>query len=259
MQWAERWREQRNDPRLLLEGAQSVIVVAMNYYPRRLQDPQAPQFAYYAYGKDYHKVLKRRMKELARHIEDETGCATRLCVDSAPVRERYWAVQAGVGFVGRNNQLIIPGRGSYFFIGVMLTTLPLQPNEPCLEQCLGCGACERARPGGALRHGEAVDAARCLSCLTIEHEGELPQWVAGVMGRRVYGCDACQQCCPHNAHATPCTEPLLQPSEAFLSLTVEKILAMTPAEFDAVFAGTAVRRAGLARLQRNAALAQICH
>ncbi len=252
MQWAANHQDIRNNPELLLEGARSVIVVAMNYYPQVFQPQEAPQLAYYAYGRDYHEVIKQRLWKLGEAIEQETGCKSRACVDSAPLRERYWAQQAGVGFIGLNNQLIIPGRGSFFFLGVLITTLELEPDEPCLDHCLECHACEQACPSGALRCGQTVDARRCLSCLTIEHRGELPEWVAGVIGNRVYGCDECQKCCPHNRHATGNVTPELQPRRELLELTLDGILQMTQEQFSRIFAHSAVKRVKLAGLQRNA-------
>ena len=251
MQWAERHCDLRDDPGLLLPGARAVIVVAMNYYPDRFQPREAPQFAYYAYGRDYHEVVKQRLRQLAALIEQMSPCQTRVCVDSAPIRERYWAQRAGLGFIGLNNALILPGRGSYYFLGVILTTLSLDPDAPCTQSCGECQACIQACPTGALTGDGAVDARRCLSCLTIEHRGDLPQWVSGVLGNRVFGCDECQKCCPHNRQARPTTIAELQPTGDFLSLTRERIAQMDQAEFSRLFSHSAVRRAKLAGLQRN--------
>lgn len=254
MDWAARNDDVRENPELLLDGARSVIVVAMNYYPQVFQSSTATQVAYYAYGRDYHEVIKKRLWEMAQIIEQETGAQSRACVDSAPLRERYWAQRAGVGFTGLNNQLIIPGKGSFFFLGVLLTTLELEPDEPCRQQCMQCHACEKACPSGALRCGEAVDARRCLSCLTIEHKGELPEWVGKVIGNRVYGCDECQKCCPHNRNAVGNSTPEFQPKPQLLSLTTGDILAMTQEEFSQVFSHSAIKRAKLTGLRRNARL-----
>lgn len=251
MQWAERHCDLRDDPGLLLPGARAVIVVAMNYYPARFQPREAPQFAYYAYGRDYHEVVKQRLRQLAALIEQMSPCQTRVCVDSAPIRERYWAQQAGLGFIGLNNALILPGRGSYYFLGVILTTLSLVPDAPCTQSCGECQACIQACPTGALTGDGAVDARRCLSCLTIEHRGDLPQWVSGVLGNRVFGCDECQKCCPHNRQARPTSIAELQPTDDFLSLTRERIAQMDQAEFSRLFSHSAVKRAKLAGLQRN--------
>lgn len=264
MEWAARHRELRDDPEGLLPGVKSVVVVAMNYYPPRLQPDDAPQFAYYAYGRDYHEVMKQRLWQLAAAIEQMSPCQTRCCVDSAPIRERYWAQEAGLGFIGLNNALILPGHGSYYFLGIILTTLELEPSftppssggarrgyNPCGE----CRACIAACPSGALSGDGAVDARRCLSCLTIEHHGELPQWVAGVLGNRVFGCDECQKCCPHNRHAQPTTVTELHPSDDFLALTRECLAQMDQAEFSRLFSHSAVKRAKLAGLKRNLSLA----
>lgn len=254
MEWAVRWRDVRNDPRLLLEGARSLIVVALNYYPARFQPPEAPQVAAYAYGRDYHKVLRRMVKPLVRALEAE-GHAARVCVDSAPLRERYWAQRAGLGFVGRNNQLIIPGRGAYFFLGTIVTTALLDTDEPCRLQCPeGCHRCEEACPAHALHEGEAVDARRCLSCLTIEHRGPLPPGTAAVLGNRVFGCDECLKACPMNRHATATTVSEFAPGDALLSLTSDTLVALDEARFDALFGHTPLRRAGLAALRRNLGL-----
>lgn len=251
MEWAARHCDLRDNPERLLPSAKSVVVVAMNYYPPRLQPADAPQFAYYAYGRDYHEVIKRRLWQLAAFIEQMAPCQTRCCVDSAPIRERYWAQQAGLGFIGLNNALILPERGSYYFLGVLLTTLELEPDTPCTLTCGECCACIAACPSGALSGDGAVDARRCLSCLTIEHHGELPDWVAGVLGIRVFGCDECQKCCPHNRHASPTTVAELHPTDDFLSLTYEHIAHMNQSEFSRLFSHSAVRRTKLAGLQRN--------
>ena len=251
MEWAARHCDLRDDPERLLPGAKSVVVVAMNYYPPRLQPADAPQFAYYAYGRDYHEVIKQRLWQLAASLEQLAPCQTRCCVDSAPIRERYWAQQAGLGFIGLNNALILPNRGSYYFLGVLLTTLELEPDTPCTLSCGACRACIDACPSGALSGDGAVDARRCLSCLTIEHHGELPDWVSSVLGNRVFGCDECQKCCPHNRHAQPTQVTELHPTDDFLSLTYDRIAQMDQPEFSRLFSHSAVRRTKLAGLQRN--------
>ena len=251
MAWAERYCDVRDNPQLLLDGARTVIMLAMNYYPGQMQPQQAPQFAYYAYGRDYHEVMRERMRELAQFIVAETGCDTRCCVDTAPLRERYWAQRAGLGFIGLNNQLILPGRGSYFCLGAVVTTLELPADEPCRLSCGECRACIAACPGHALGYDQPVDARRCLSCLTIEYRGELPQWARDVMGNRVYGCEECQRCCPHNRHAQPTAIADFRPTEEFLSLTAADIRHMTSAQFKRMFGHSAVQRTRLQGLQRN--------
>ena len=255
MQWAAGHRDLRHDPALLFEGTKTVISLALNYYPARFQPPEAAQVAYYAYGRDYHEVLREKLTALAGFIEQVTQCPTRPCVDSAPVRERYWAQRAGIGFIARNNCLIIPGRGSFFFLGEILTTAQLPPDEPCRMTCGNCGKCVEACPTGALSGNGAADASRCLSCLLIEnHSEQLPDWVAQVVGDRVVGCDECQLCCPHNAHATATTVADFSPTPAVMTLTRERILSMTAGEFKRTFAHSAISRLRYKTLRRNATL-----
>ena len=258
MAWAEGHRDLRRDPSLLLEGAQTVISLALNYYPARFQPEGTLRVAYYAYGRDYHEVLREKLTELSHFIEQISHCATRPCVDSAPVRERYWAQRAGLGFIGRNNCFIIPGKGSFFFLGEIVTTAVLPPDEPCTLTCMGCGRCVAACPSGALGDDGAVDASRCLSCLLIEnHADQLPDWVGDVIGDRVVGCDECQLVCPHNAHALPTTIKDFAPTEAVMTLTREHIDRMTGGDFKRIFAHSAISRLRLKTLRRNAALAHL--
>ena len=154
--------------------------------------------------------------------------------------------------MGRNNLLIVPGKGSFFFLGEVVTTLALEPDEPCTMTCGECRRCVEACPGGALSaDGSAADARRCLSCQLIERRGELPEWVAQAKGERLYGCDECQLCCPHNAKAQPTLEPLFAPREEILNLTAADIEAMTQPQFSRIFAHSAIKRAKLEGLKRN--------
>ena len=255
MQWAAGHRDLRRDPSLLLDGAQTVISLALNYYPTRFQPPEAMRVAYYAYGRDYHEVLREKLTELAHFIEQITHCATRPCVDSAPIRERYWAQRAGLGFIGRNNCLIIPGKGSYFFLGEIVTTAQLPPDEPCTLSCGDCGRCIEACPSRALTGDGAADASRCLSCLLIEnHDEQLPDWVAQVVDDKVVGCDECQLCCPHNAHAVATTVADFAPADAVMSLTRDRIAQMSAGDFKRTFAHSAISRLRHKTLRRNADL-----
>ena len=256
MAWAANHHDLRRDPSLLLDGAQTVISLALNYYPVRFQPAGTLRVAYYAYGRDYHEVLREKLSELAQFVEQTTGCATRPCVDSAPIRERYWAQRAGLGFIGRNNCLIIPGKGSFFFLGEIVTTAQLPPDEPCTLTCGDCGQCVDACPTQAMQADGTVDASRCLSCLLIEdHSEELPHWVAEVVGDRVVGCDECQLCCPHNVGAIPTTIEDFTPTDIVMTLTRERIAAMTSGEFKRLFAHSAISRLRYKTLCRNARLA----
>jgi len=253
MEYLARNRELRADPRLLLEGTRSLIMVAMNYYPAEKQHPDAPQFAYYAYGRDYHKVVKKRLDQLLHYMRQELGLEVegRAFSDSAPIMERYWAERAGLGWRGKNSLLIIPRAGSYFFLGELLVDLELPEDEPMRNMCGRCERCLKACPTEAFLSPGRLDARRCISYLTIEQKGEIPPELAERMGRRVYGCDACQQCCPWNRYARPTTIEDYKPREALLSLSPEELEAMTEEEYLALFAGSAVKRAGLSGLQRT--------
>lgn len=255
MDYLDRYPDVRRDPRNLLEGARSIIVAAFSYYPSQRQHPSAPQFAWYAYGRDYHEVLRTRLQQAADTIAAiRPGATFRICVDTAPVMERYWAVKAGVGFIGRNAQLIVPGHGSACFLGEIVTDIPLTPSAPCTLACPdGCDLCIRACPGHALSPDtRSVDARRCLSYLTIEHRGPLPEG-APHPGRRIYGCDTCQTVCPFNRHSQPTAIPEFAPSPALLSITDADIAALTPEAFSTLFRHSAIKRAKLAGLLRNLA------
>lgn len=260
MQWAEGHNDLRRDPSMLLEGAQTVICLALNYYPSRFQPDETLRVAYYAYGRDYHEVMREKLIKFAHFIEEITHCATRPCVDSAPIRERYWAQRAGLGFIGRNNCLIIPGKGSFFFLGEIITTAQLPPDSPCEMTCGDCGKCIEACPSNALCNEGAANCSRCLSCLLIEnHDEKLPTWVGEVIDNRVVGCDECQLCCPHNAHATATLVEDFTPTEAVMTLTRQHIEAMTSGDFKRTFAHSAISRLRYKTLKRNAALTDSKH
>ena len=255
MQWAAGHQDLRRDPTMLLEGAQTVISLALNYYPARFQPPGTLRVAYYAYGRDYHEVLREKLTQLAHFIEQITHCATRPCVDSAPIRERYWAQRAGLGFIGRNNCLSLPGKGSYYFLGEIVTTAQLPPDETCSLTCGDCGKCVKACPTGALDVEGAADATRCLSCLLIEnHDEKLPDWVNDVVADRVVGCDECQLCCPHNAHAEATIIADFAPTDVVMDLTPERVAQMSAGEFKRTFAHSAIARLRHKTLRRNATL-----
>lgn len=252
MDYASKYQELRNDPRELFSGTRTVISLALNYYPAHFQKKDAPQFSYYAYGRDYHDVIKERLKELAEYIRENWHEESRICVDTAPVMEKYWARQAGVGMIGRNNLLIIPGKGSFFFLGELLTTLAIEPDKPCVESCGDCMLCVEACPGGALADRSSLDARRCLSCQLIERRGELPSWVADVAENRIYGCDECQLSCPHNKNIVSTSIKDFNPQEEFLGLTIEDVSSLSEADFKRLFGKSAIRRVKLEGLLRNA-------
>lgn len=257
MDYLERYPDLRSDPRMLLEGAQSVICCAFSYYTPVTPAPEALHIARYALGRDYHDILRRRLDMAAERIREIYGGGTRVCIDTAPLRERYWASRSGLGFIGRNNQLIIPGCGSYFFLGEILTTVAFRPTEPSAElkkasaACATCGRCVRACPTGALGNDGRCDARRCLSYLTIEHRGDFPGGTD--LHDTFYGCDRCAEACPHNSHPPHCTVSELSPNPRLLTLTANEMLSMTQDEYTDLFRGSAMKRAKLSGLQRNAA------
>lgn len=252
MTYLGRYHDVRSDPRLLLPGARSVISCAIPYYYPLHPGENRAGFASYALGSDYHDVVRQHLETVARFIRDNFGGETRVCVDTAPIRERYWAMRSGVGFIGRNNQLIVPGAGSYFFLGEILTTQPFQADKPCTLTCGDCGRCTRLCPSGALSGCGAADASRCLSYLTIEHRGPFEP-LTDLHGH-IYGCDVCLQVCPHNANPPVATIDELRPRKAVLELTRAAIVTMTQEEFSVIFRRSAVKRAKLEGLRRNA-----CH
>lgn len=249
MDYMQRYADVRSDPRLLLDGASSIIVCAFPYW-----HPDARRtslMAAYALATDYHEVVRRRLDAAAASIRLAYGGATRVCVDTAPLRERYWAQRSGLGFIGRNGHLIIPGAGSWFFLGEILTTARLEPYSPgAPRRCLGCGRCVKACPAGALTGDGTVDARRCLSYLTIEHRGEFPDGTD--LHGCLYGCDTCARVCPHNAEPEVTTLPEFTPRPGVVGLTAERAAALTQEEFSALFTHSAVKRAKLAGMRRNA-------
>jgi len=250
MGYMEKYAELRVDPCTLLEGARSVLCVAFPYGPVRHRHPL---FSDYALGEDYHTVLRALLEPVAAVMEATVpGSATRICIDTAPIRERVWAVRAGLGFIGLNNLLIVPGVGSKVFLSEILWTADAVPSEPIKQKmCEGCGACVAACPGRALDGCGGLDARRCLSYLTIEHRGELPEGLS-LAGRRIYGCDVCQDVCPHNSNVANTIIPAFGPSEELEALTLGDVAVISDDDFRRIFRRSVVRRAKASGLRRNA-------
>lgn len=256
MKYMENYRDTRLNPAGLVENARSVICVALNYYPAVRQPADAPQISCYAYGKDYHLVLKEKLHQLWQSVAEELpdDPPARVFTDSAPVLERYWAWKAGLGWIGRNTNLILPGKGSFFFLGEIITTLVLDYDRPLKNRCGSCRRCLDACPTGALEGPARLDAGKCLSYLTIEHKGDIPPQQAARLGNRLYGCDTCQEVCPWNRFARPTRESAFAPSPALLSLRKEDLSDFTRADYNRIFAASAVKRAryeGLIRTINN--------
>lgn len=244
--------DKRLDPRLLMEGARSVVCVALNYYPPVAIEKGQYQFAWYAYGKDYHDIMKEKLHALLSGIRRQAPEASgRVFCDTAPLLERYWAREAGLGWIGKNTQLIIPQAGSTFFLGEILLDTELCYDTPLPNRCGHCTRCIEACPTHALEAPYRLNAGRCLSYLTIEHRGEIPEDAAAQMGNCVYGCDRCQQGCPWNRFARPTAEPKLHASEAFLRMTREEWDTLSIERYRELFKGSAVKRAKYEGLTRN--------
>lgn len=244
--------EKRCDPRLLVEGCKSLVVVALNYYPAKRIPAHHPQLSVYAYGDDYHDVMREKLQQLHALLQQEAACMGRFFCDTAPLLERYWAVRAGIGFVGKNRQLILPHKGSHFFLGVIASTVVLPSDAPLDTQtCLGCNKCIAACPTQALSLSNGLDARRCLAYHTIENRGLIPSDIVAQLGDRLFGCDTCQQVCPHNAVATPTQEPRFALRAPLLTLDAATLAALTPTYFSELFRGSAVKRAKYAGVMRN--------
>ena len=240
--------DKRLDPRLLMPGVKSIVCVALSYAPAKTIPADQYQIAYYAYGKDYHDVMKQKLHALA----SACGITTyRAFCDTAPVLERYWAQRAGLGWIGRNHQLIIPHAGSMFFLGELFVTDTLHYDSPTPNRCGRCHACLDACPTSSIISNQSsFISSRCLSYLTIEHRGPIPN-SSFLIPNSIYGCDICQLACPWNRFAVPTTEPAFQPSKALLTMTKEKWHNLTEEQYRILFKGSAVKRAKYVGLMRN--------
>jgi epoxyqueuosine reductase len=258
MAWMERTADRRADPQALWPHARTVIACAMNYGP--VEDPRRAQAAadqaavsVYARGRDYHEVMRKRLKALAGWISSSYRAEVKVFVDTAPVMEKPLAARAGLGWIGKHTNLVSRRFGSWLFLGEVFTSLELPADAPAPDACGSCDRCLRACPTGALPAPYRIDPRRCLSYLTIEHKGDIAPELAAALGNRVYGCDECLAVCPWNRFATPTPHPELQPQTAALSL--QALAALDDSAFRRHFAGTAVKRTGRDRMVRNAVLA----
>ena len=258
MAYMENHREIRLNPTGLVEGAKTVISVALNYYPEQKLPPEAPHIAYYAYGKDYHFVIKEMLNDLWAALLPHTGTGqadtgtARFFTDSAPILERDWAWKAGLGWIGKNTNLIIPGKGSFFFLGEIVTTLEADRYDTPQKNCCGsCTRCLDACPTGALEGPRHLNARKCLSYLTIENRGEIPVEQAARLGNRLYGCDTCQEVCPWNRFARPTRIEAFRPSKELLQISRKEIDSMTEEDYRRIFAKSAVKRAKYEGLMRT--------
>ena len=246
--------EKRLDPRLLVDNARSVISVLLNYFPAQKQaDPEAPVLSKYAFGIDYHFVMKDKLAELLRFIQTEiASCEGRCFVDSAPVLDRAWAARAGLGWIGKNTNLISTEHGSFFFIGELIVDLELPADEQVVRNhCGNCTRCIDACPTKALVAPFVLDARRCISYQTIENRGEIELALKGKFENRVFGCDICQDVCPWNLKSEANSEPAFIADQKLLNLSKDEWDAMDRTTFNELFRNSAVKRTRYEGLKRN--------
>jgi epoxyqueuosine reductase len=257
MEWLGRNVEKRVDVRELLPSARSVIVVARNYYTphEHSSAPDAAKISRYAWGRDYHKVLPKKLRaieELIRSIDPDAE--SRSWVDTGPIMEKQWAVRAGLGWMGKHSNVITRQLGSWVFLGVIITSLELDAGEPIADFCGSCTRCIDACPTGAIVEPYVVDGSRCISYITIEEKPKLE--IAPELSERLenwaFGCDICQDVCPWNRFEKPTDESAFEPRAGMLELTVDVVRAMSDEEFLERFAGTPVMRAKADGMRRNA-------
>lgn len=254
MHYMERYFEQRVNPCLLVPGAKSVITLLLNYFPEKQQQPSAPKISRYAYGKDYHAVIREKLNSLLDYIRTEIGdISGRGFVDSAPVLERSWAQRSGLGWIGKNGNLISKQQGSYFFIATLITDLELTYDDPfAKDYCGTCTKCIDACPTDAILPGSVVNGSKCISYFTIELKDMLlPESEKGKFNDWIFGCDICQEVCPWNRFSKPTTEPAFEPLPEILNLTSGEWQAMKEDAFKKIFKHSPLSRTKYKGIQRN--------
>jgi len=260
MGWMADTQARRRHPRALWPEARSAIALAISYTPEEpplasLHEPMAATLSVYARGRDYHDVVKPKLKRLARWLISAAGGEVKVFVDTAPLLEKPLAAQAGLGWQGKHSNLLGRDLGNWVFLGFILTSLDLPPDRPAEDHCGSCRACLDACPTGAFPAPYRLDARRCISYLTIEHKGPIPTRFRAAMGNRVYGCDDCLAVCPWNKFAAAAREAKLQAREALVAPDLGSLASLDEAGFRAHFAGTAIKRIGHARFLRNLLIA----
>ncbi|MDR1544264.1 MAG: tRNA epoxyqueuosine(34) reductase QueG [Prevotellaceae bacterium] len=249
MKFMENYFDKRISPKNLVENAKSVIVVLLNYKPEKTLPKDVPQIAKYAYGIDYHYFIKQKLYQLLDKINLEiTACNGVAFVDSAPVLERALAVKAGLGWIGKNSMLINRKFGSFCFIGTLFVDIPLEYGQEIENQCNKCENCLKNCPTKAIISPKIINAARCLSYLTIEHRGEIPTEYKTLLGNRIFGCDTCNDVCPYNKKTPYNNTPEFMPAEEFFCLEWQGI---TRGKFNKFFKNSALQRAGFGKIQKN--------
>jgi len=254
MAYMENHFDKRLDPRLLVEDSKSVISLTLNYFPEEFQtDPDSPKISKYAYGTDYHLVIKDKLFQLLSFIEDNIGAVSgRAFVDSAPVLDRAWAKRAGIGWVGKNSNIISKKSGSFFFLAELIIDLELEYDIPfATDHCGTCTKCIDACPTDAILNPFIIDAKKCISYLTIELREEIPKSFDEKMENWMFGCDICQDVCPWNRFSVPHTEPAFKPHENLLQMKKDDWMDITEDVFKQIFKNSAVKRTKFKGLVRN--------
>ena len=252
MQYMENHFDKRLDPTKLVDGARSVISLLLNYYPDQLQNNEAPQISKYAYGTDYHFVIKDKLKQLLSFINEEIGeVSGRAFVDSAPVLDKTWAARSGLGWLGKHTNLITQQVGSFYFIAELIIDLDLEYDTPTTDHCGTCTACIDTCPTQAIVEPYVVDGSKCISYFTIELKDNIPTEFKGKFNDWMFGCDVCQDVCPWNRFSKSHNEPLFDPHPELLSMTRKDWEEITQETFNKVFKNSAVKRTKYSGLTRN--------
>ena len=252
MQYMENHFDKRLDPRLLVDGAKTVVSLLLNYYPLQQQNPNAYKISKYAYGEDYHFVIKDKLKDLLHFINDEIGEVNgRVFVDSAPVLDKAWAAKSGLGWIGKHSNLLTQQVGSFYFIAELIIDLDLEYDMPTTDHCGTCTACIDACPTQAIIDSHVVDGSKCISYFTIELKENIPSEFKGKMDDWMFGCDVCQDVCPWNRFSKSHNEPLFNPHPELLSMTKKDWEDITEDVFKKVFKDSAVKRTKFSGLKRN--------
>lgn len=253
MKYMENYFDKRLDPRLLVDGAKSVISVLLNYYPEETQkDPSAPKISKYAYGTDYHFVIKDKLKQLLAYINEHIGeVHGRAFVDSAPVLDKAWAVKSGLGWMGKHTNVLTKQVGSFYFIAELIVDIELDYDAPITDHCGSCTACIDACPTQAIVEPYVVDGSKCISYFTIELKDEIPVSYKDKFDNWMFGCDVCQDVCPWNRFSKPHREPLFNPHPELLTMSKKDWQEITHEVFKELFKKSAVKRTKFEGLQRN--------
>jgi epoxyqueuosine reductase len=252
MSYMENHFDKRLDPTLLVDGAQSVVSLLLNYYPSELQREDSYKISKYAYGQDYHFVIKEKLNELLFAIQENIGAVSgRAFVDSAPVLDKAWAAKSGLGWIGKNSNLITQKVGSFYFVAELIIDLELEYDAATTDHCGSCTACLDACPTQAIIAPYQVDGSKCISYYTIELKDNLPDEMKGKLDDWAFGCDVCQDVCPWNRFSKPHSEPLFQANPELLSFSKKDWEEITAETFQKVFKDSPLKRTKLEGLKRN--------